>query len=99
MPPRCCRATIPNPNIKVTFLRRRPLLFLKRPSFAKNEGRVFYQYEEAAEEVERMDYLEFIAWATSHIPDKGRVTVRHFGLFADTHQDDMRKLSKNSISS
>ena len=27
-----------------------------------------------------MDYLEFIARATSHIPDKGQVMVRYFGL-------------------
>jgi len=26
-----------------------------------------------------MDYLEFIARVTSHIPDKGQVTVRYFG--------------------
>ena len=28
----------------------------------------------------RIDYLEFIARMTSHIPDKGRVTVRYYGL-------------------
>ena len=30
--------------------------------------------------VERIDYLESVARATSHIPDKGQVTVRYFGL-------------------
>jgi hypothetical protein len=30
--------------------------------------------------MERMDYLEFIARVTSHIPDKGQVTIRYFGL-------------------
>jgi hypothetical protein len=30
-----------------------------------------------------MDYLEFIARVTSHIPDKGQVTVRYFGLYAN----------------
>jgi len=30
--------------------------------------------------VERLDYLEFIARVTSHIPDKGQVTVRYYGL-------------------
>ena len=30
-----------------------------------------------------MDYLEFIARVTSHIPDKGQVTVRYYGLYAN----------------
>ena len=30
-----------------------------------------------------MDYLEFIARTTSHIPDKGQVTVRYYGLYAN----------------
>ena len=34
----------------------------------------------AAVEVEAMDYLEFIARVTSHIPDKGQVMVRYYGL-------------------
>src|SRR4030042_2085271 len=33
-----------------------------------------------------MDYLEFIARTTSHIPDKGQVTVRYFGLYANAHR-------------
>jgi hypothetical protein len=32
-----------------------------------------------------MDYLEFIAWVTSHIPDKGQVMVRYYGLYANVH--------------
>jgi hypothetical protein len=32
-----------------------------------------------------MDYLEFIARVTSHIPDKGQVMVRYYGLYANTH--------------
>jgi hypothetical protein len=30
-----------------------------------------------------MDYLEFIARVTSHIPDKGQVMVRYHGLYAN----------------
>ena len=44
---------------------------------------VCYWSGKEAREVERMDYLEFIAWVTSHIPDKGQVTVRYFGLYAN----------------
>ncbi len=33
-----------------------------------------------------MDYLEFIARVTSHIPDKGQVMVRYYGLYANAHR-------------
>jgi hypothetical protein len=58
----------------------RPLLSLERLSFDEREGKVCYRYGEGAAEVERMDYLEFVARLTSHIPDKGQVMVRYFGL-------------------
>jgi len=45
----------------------RPLLSLERLSFEEKEGKVSYRYGKEAEEVERMDYLEFIARVTSHI--------------------------------
>jgi len=52
---------------------------------------VCYRYGEGAEEVERMDYLELIARVTSHIPDKGQVTMRYFGLYANAHRGKVRK--------
>jgi hypothetical protein len=58
----------------------RPLLSLERLSFSEKVGKVSYRYRKEAEEVERIDYLEFIARVTSHIPDKGQVTVRYYGL-------------------
>jgi len=42
-------------------------------------------------EVERMDYLEFIARVTSHIPDKGQVTVRYSGLYAKAQRGKVKK--------
>ncbi len=42
---------------------------------------------------ERMDYLEFIARVTSHIPDKGQVTVRYYGLYANAHRGKVKKTS------
>jgi hypothetical protein len=30
-------------------------------------------------------YLEFIARVTSHIPDKGQVMVRYYGLYVNAH--------------
>jgi hypothetical protein len=58
----------------------RPLLSLERLSFSEKEGQVCYRYGKEARDLERMDYLEFIARVTSHIPDKGQVTVRYYGL-------------------
>jgi len=45
----------------------RPLLSLERLSLDEREGQVCYRYGEGAEEVERMDYLEFIARVTSRV--------------------------------
>ena len=69
----------------------RPLLSLERLSFDEKEGKICYRYGKEAEEVERMDYLEFIARVTSHIPDKGQVTIRYFGLYANAHRGKVRK--------
>ena len=40
-----------------------------------------------------MDYLEFIARVTSHIPDKGQVMVRYYGLYANAHRGKVKKAS------
>ena len=69
----------------------RPLLSLKRLFFEEKEGKVTYRYGKEVEKVERMDYLEFIARVTSHIPDKGQVTIRYFGLYANAHRGKVRK--------
>ncbi len=69
----------------------RPLLALERLSLDRGDGKVGYRYGEKPEEVERMDYLEFIARVTSHIPDKGQVTVRYLGLYANAHRGKARK--------
>jgi len=59
-----------------------PLLSLERLSLDEKQAQVSYRYGKDAQEMERMDYLEFIARVTSHIPDKGQVTVRYYGLYA-----------------
>jgi len=56
----------------------RPLLSLKRLSIDTAKGKVCYQYGKDSSEPERMDYLEFIARVTSHIPDKGQVMIRYY---------------------
>jgi hypothetical protein len=59
------------------------VLSLERLSFLEPEGKVGYRSGEDALSQEAMDYLEFIARITSHIPDNGQVTVRYYGLYAD----------------
>ena len=41
-----------------------------------------------------MDYLELIARVTSHIPDKGQVMVRYYGLYANAHRGKVRKANR-----
>jgi hypothetical protein len=49
--------------------------------------------------MERVEYLEFIVWVASHMPDKGWVTVRYFGLYANAHQGKIMKASVGLFSS
>jgi len=48
--------------------------------------------------MERLDYLEFIARVVSHIPDKGQVTVRYYGLYSNAHRGKVRKASLGPFS-
>jgi hypothetical protein len=74
----------------------RPLLALDRLSFLESEGKVGYRHGDDGAELERMDYLEFIARVVSHIPDKGQVMVRYYGLYANAHRGKVRKASPAS---
>jgi len=60
----------------------RPVLSLDHLLFLDREGKVGYRHGQNGAELETMDYLEFIARVTSHIPDKGQVMVRYYGLYA-----------------
>ncbi len=71
----------------------RPILSLQRLSFDETEGRLLYQYDKGNLELERRDYLEFIARVTSHIPDKDQVMIRYYGLYSNAHRGKMRKAS------
>ena len=71
----------------------RPVLSLERLIFLEPQGKVGYRYGEDGAERETMDYLEFIARVVSHIPDKGQVTVRYYGLYANAHRGKVRKAS------
>ncbi len=69
----------------------RPLLSLKRLLFDETAGKVTYEYGKDQAHKEKMNYLEFIARVTSHIPDKGQVMVRYYGLYSNAHRGKMRK--------
>ena len=63
----------------------RPVLSLERLSLDEREGQVGYRWGGESTELETMDYLEFIARVVSHIPDRGQVMVRYYGLYANAH--------------
>ena len=42
-----------------------------------------------------MDYLEFVARVTSHIPDKGQVMIRYYGLYSNAHRGKIKKEGNN----
>jgi hypothetical protein len=44
-----------------------------------------------------MDYLEFTARVTSHIPDKGQVMIHYYGFYSNAHMGKMRKAVCNSL--
>ena len=77
----------------------RPLLSLQRLSFDEAEGKVCYQYDKSQSKEERMDYLEFIARVTSHIPDKGQVMVRYYGLYSHAHRGQNAQKRSRAIPS
>ncbi len=72
----------------------RPLLSLERLFLNEKRAQVGYRYGKEAKDLERMDYLEFIARVTLHIPDKGQVTVRYYGLYAN---DKLSSLSSPTM--
>jgi len=62
--------------------------------FLDREGKVGYRWGRDGAKLETMDYLEFIARVTSHIPDKGQVMVRYYGLYANAHRGKVRKADR-----
>jgi hypothetical protein len=69
----------------------RPLLALDRLSFLESAGRIGYRHGDKGDDLETMDYLEFIARVISHTQDKGQVMVRYYGPYANTHRGKVKK--------
>jgi len=74
----------------------RPLVSLERLAFLEPEGKVGYRLGRDGEEQEMMDYLEFTALVTSHIPGRGQVMIRSYGLYANAHRWKVKKAGVNS---
>ena len=55
------------------------------------QGKVIYQYGDSDAERVEMDYLEFIARVTAHIPDKGQVMIRYYALYSNAHRGKEKK--------
>jgi len=75
----------------------RPMLSMERLLFLDREGKVGYRHGQNGAELETMDYLEFIARITSHIPDKGQVMIRYYGLYANAHRGKVRKAGRTGF--
>ncbi len=90
------RATTKNQIERIGKYMIRPLLSLERLSLDEKEGHVIYRYGKGQLQEEQMDYLEFIARVTSHIPEKHQVMTRYFGVYANAHRGKMRKRSTQS---
>ena len=78
-----CGSSLPSPGVGLSGI---PVLSLKRLLFDETEGKVRYQHSRHGSQEESMDYLEFIARVTSHIPDKGQVMIRYYGLYSNAHR-------------
>jgi hypothetical protein len=68
-------------------------LSLERLSLDEKQVRVSYCYGKEAKDREWMDYQMFIARVSTHIPVKGQVTVRYYGLYANAHRGKVKKAS------
>jgi len=85
------RATTPQDARRVAMYMAKPILALGRLSFNEAQGKVVYRYGKGDDDRVEMDYLDFIARVTAHIPDKGQVMIRYYGLYSSAHRGMMRK--------
>jgi hypothetical protein len=88
------RAATPKEAQRVARYMAKPILALGRLSFDHSQGKVIYRYGEADVDKVEMDYLDFIARVTTHIPDRGQVMMRYYGLYSNAHRGMMRKRSQ-----
>jgi hypothetical protein len=85
------RTTTARDACRVAMYMAKPILALGRLSFDEDEGKIIYQYGDGDADRVEMDYLDFIARVTAHIPDKGQVMIRYYGLYSNAHRGKERK--------
>jgi len=85
------RTTTSQDARRVARYMAKPVLALKRLSFDEEEGKVIYQYGDGDADRVEMDYLDFIARVTAHIPDKGQVMIRYYALYSNAHRGKEKK--------
>jgi len=88
------RTTTREETQRVARYMAKPILALKRLAFDEARGKVIYRYGKTDDDHIEMDYLEFIARVTAHIPDKGQVMIRYYGLYSNAHRGKERKRAK-----
>jgi hypothetical protein len=69
----------------------KPILALGRLAFDEAQGKVIYRHGKADDDKMEVEYLDFIARVTTHIPDKGQVMIRYYGLYSNAHRGVMKK--------
>jgi hypothetical protein len=72
------RTTTTEEAQRVARYMAKPILALRRLAFDEVRGMVSYHYGKTDAEHVEMDYLDFIARVTAHIPDKGQVMMRYY---------------------
>jgi hypothetical protein len=85
------RTTTSQDARRVARYMAKPILALKRLSFDEAQGKVIYKYGDGDTDHVELDYLDFIARVTTHIPDKGQVMIRYYGLYSNAHTGMERK--------
>jgi hypothetical protein len=85
------RTTTARDARRVAMYMAKPILALTRLSFDEDEGKVIYRYGDGDTDRMEMDYLDFIARVTAHIPDKGQVMIRYYGLYSNAHRGKEKK--------
>jgi hypothetical protein len=75
----------------------KPILALRRLAFDEAGGMVIYQYGKSDDDRVEMDYLDFIARVTAHIPDKGQVMTRYYALYSNAHRGRQPKQGQPAL--
>ena len=91
------RTTTTEEAQRVARYMAKPILALRRLDFDEARGMVSYQYGKSHDDRVEMDYLDFIARVTAHIPDKGQVMIRYYALYSSAHRGRKSKQKQPAL--